>query len=62
MQELHSRSPVRALLATLGGGLGPGQVGFIVAKPGVGKSALLAHLGLDQLVHGSNVLHIALKP
>ena len=40
MQELHSRSPVRALVGHLGGGLGPGQVGFIVAKPGVGKSAM----------------------
>lgn len=60
MQELHARSPIRVLVGHLGGGLGPGQVGFIVAKPGVGKSALLAHLGLDQLIHGSNVLHIAL--
>jgi hypothetical protein len=60
MQDLHTRGPIRVLVGHLGGGLAPGQVGFIVAQPGVGKSAFLAHLGLDQVLHGSNVLHIAL--
>ena len=60
MQDLHSRGPIRVLASHLGGGLAPGQVGFIIAQPGVGKSALLAHIGLDQLIHGLNVLHIAL--
>ena len=60
MQDLHSRGPIRVLAGHLDGGLAPGHVGFIVAHPGIGKSALLAHIGLDQLLHGSNVLHIAL--
>lgn len=60
MQDLHTRGPIRVLMGHMDGGLSPGQVGFIIAQPGVGKSALLAHIGLDQLLHGSNVLHIAL--
>ena len=60
MQELHTLGPMRILASHIDGGIAPGQVGFITAEPGVGKSALLAHIGLDQVIHSSNILHIAL--
>lgn len=60
MHELSQLSPVRALAQHLSGPLSAGEVGFITAKAGVGKSALLVHFALEQLVQGHNVLHVAL--
>ncbi len=40
--------------------LRPGQVGVLMARAGVGKSACLVHLGLDHLDRGLQVLHLAL--
>jgi hypothetical protein len=59
--DLYERSPVRALAEHLDGGLGAGQVGFIVARAGVGKSALLVHLSLDALLRDVTVLHVSLR-
>ena len=55
------RSPMRILNEQLGEGLEPGQIGVIVAKPGVGKSPLLVHIALDALLQDIPVLHVALK-
>ena len=60
MQELQIRGPIRAISKHLDDGLRPGQVGFVVAQPGIGKSALLVHIALDRLVGGANVLHVSL--
>lgn len=61
MHDLYERNPVRALAQHLGGPVGPGEVAFITARPGVGKSALLVHVALDQLLQDRNVLHVALE-
>lgn len=55
------RSPLRALLAALGGGLRSGEVGLIGGRAGVGKSSLLIHLALSRLLREESVLHIALR-
>lgn len=60
MHDLYGDSPVRALAQHLGGPLEPGQVAFVTARAGVGKSALLVHLALDQLLQDRDVLHVAL--
>lgn len=60
-QELYKRSPMRILNEHLGEGLAPGEIGVIVAKPGVGKSPLLVHIALDALLQDIPVLHVALK-
>ncbi len=60
-QELYKRSPMRILNEHLGKGLEPGEIGVIVAKPGVGKSPLLVHVALDALFRDVPVLHVALK-
>lgn len=41
----------------LNGGLGAGEIGFVVAMSGVGKSHLLTHFGAAAFKEGKNVLH-----
>lgn len=45
----------------LDGGLGRGELGFIVAPAGSGKSWLLARLGGEAVKQGKNVLHVTLE-
>lgn len=61
MHELDERNPVRSLNQYLGGPIGRGEVAFIAAPAGVGKSVLLVHVALDRLLLGRNVLHVALS-
>jgi hypothetical protein len=42
------------------GGLQPGRMGLLVGQAGVGTTALLCHLGVDALLSGNPVLHVAL--
>ncbi len=44
--------------AALGFEPGPGQLGVVIAPAGVGKTAFLVHLGLDQAIARHNVLHV----
>jgi replicative DNA helicase len=43
------------------GGLGPGELGVIVAPSGVGKTWVLSHLGAEAVRQGKNVLHYTLE-
>ena len=45
----------------LNGGLGKGELGFIVAPAGSGKTWLLCRLGAEAMKQGKNVLHITLE-
>src|SRR5512142_3153885 len=58
-QEAILRSPLRILDRTIHGGLGKGHLGVIMAAAGVGKSACLVQIGLDALLRGKPVLHVA---
>ncbi len=58
-QEAILRSPLRILDRSIRGGLGKGHLGVIMAPAGVGKSACLVQLGLDALLRGKSVLHVA---
>jgi len=58
-QEAILQSPLRLLDRSIRGGLGKGHLGVIMAPPGVGKSACLVQLGLDALLRGKAVLHVA---
>lgn len=60
-KEVNARSPMRVFEGSLHGGLGLGHVGVVCAPPGVGKSALLVQLALDDLMRGRRVLHVALE-
>ena len=45
----------------LDGGLGKGELGFVVAPAGSGKSWFLARLGCEAMRQGKNVMHITLE-
>lgn len=45
----------------LDGGLAKGELGFIVAPAGAGKSWLLCRLGAEAMKSGKNVLHVTLE-
>jgi KaiC/GvpD/RAD55 family RecA-like ATPase len=59
MIELR-RSP-RTLLERDGyPGPGPGKLALVMSRAGVGKTALLVGIGIDALLSGQKVLHVAL--
>ncbi len=58
-QEAVLRSPLRILDRSIRGGLGKGHLGVIMAPAGVGKSGCLVQIGLDVLLRGRSVLHVA---
>jgi hypothetical protein len=58
-KDVNERSPMRVFERSMHGGLGRGNVGVIVARPGVGKTALLVQIALDDLLRDRKVLHIS---
>jgi hypothetical protein len=56
---LTARSPLRLLEKGLHGGLGRGNLGLVLAAPGVGKTSFLVGVALDDLMRGKPVLHVA---
>ncbi len=59
-KEVNAQSPLRILEHSTHGGLGAGNLGVLMAPPGVGKTAALVHIGLDDLMRERDVLHVAL--
>ncbi len=59
-KEVNQSSPLRILEKSIHGGLGPGNLGVVMARAGVGKTACLVQIGLDDAMRSQNVLHIAL--
>jgi hypothetical protein len=59
-KELNERSPLRLLEQSIHGGLGRGNLGVVAAPAGVGKTAFLVGVALDELMRDRKVLHIAL--
>ena len=49
-KELNERSPLRLLENSIHGGLGRGNLGVVVARHGVGKTAFLVGVALDDLL------------
>ena len=60
-EQLIERSPMRAVAASIRGGLESGQVGVVLAPAGVGKSAFMVQVALHSLLKGSPVLHVSLR-
>ncbi|MCH2171530.1 hypothetical protein MK489_12170 [Myxococcota bacterium] len=58
---LNARSPLRLLEAGLHGGLGPGNLGVVVAGRGVGKTSFLVGVALDELLRSGTVLHVSME-
>src|SRR6187431_1157607 len=58
-KEVNERSPMRVFEKSMHGGLGRGNVGVVASRPGVGKTALLVQIALDDLLRDRKVLHIS---
>jgi hypothetical protein len=50
---------MRVFEKSMHGGLGRGNVGLVAARPGVGKTPVLVHIALDDLLRDRKVLHIS---
>ena len=59
-KELSERNPLRLFEHSIHGGLGPGNVGVVVARHGLGKSAFLVGIAVDDAIRGRKVLHVSL--
>ncbi|MEO1267270.1 MAG: hypothetical protein AAFX99_04165 [Myxococcota bacterium] len=59
-KEVNEQSPLRILDSSIHGGLGKGNLGVVMARAGVGKTAFLVQIGLDDLLGERKVLHVAL--
>ncbi len=59
-KEVNTSSPLRILEKSMHGGLGNGNLGVVMARAGVGKTACLIQMGLDDLMRDRPVLHVAL--
>lgn len=60
-KETHARSPLRVFEKSIHGGLGPGNLGVVMSRPGVGKTAFLIGVAIDDLLQESKVLHVTLE-
>jgi hypothetical protein len=59
--DLITRNPLRLMGHESEDILVQGQFGALLARAGVGKTALLVQLSLNSLLQGKNVLHISLQ-
>ncbi len=59
IQHLNRVSPLRVFEESINGGLGKGNLGVIVSRHGVGKTACLVHIATDKLFKGENVIHVS---
>jgi hypothetical protein len=58
-ETVSRRNPMRIFEKCIHGGLGRGNLGVIMARAGVGKTACLIQISLDNLLRGRNVLHFS---
>jgi hypothetical protein len=59
--DLIQRNPLRLMGRDADEILSPGEFGAILARAGVGKTALLVQIALNTLLSGKNVLHVSLN-
>ncbi len=57
-KDLKNRSPLRVFERSIHGGLGKGNIGLVMSRAGVGKTAFLVDVGLDVCMGGEKVLHV----
>jgi hypothetical protein len=59
-KELNERNPLRLFEHSIHGGLGGGNIGVVVARHGIGKTAFLVGIALDEAMRGRKALHVSL--
>ncbi|KJS32242.1 MAG: hypothetical protein VR64_08740 [Desulfatitalea sp. BRH_c12] len=60
-QDLIMRNPLRLLGHESDDIIGPGRFGAVLARAGVGKTALVIQIALNSMLRDKNVLHISLN-
>jgi KaiC/GvpD/RAD55 family RecA-like ATPase len=61
MERFISVSPLKVLEQSSQKGLGPGNLGVLIARAGVGKTACLIHIAFDRIFHGEKLVHVSLE-
>jgi len=57
--DTQIRSPLRIFEKATEGGLGSGELGVVLSRHGVGKTAFLVGMAVDALLRGRKVMHIS---
>jgi hypothetical protein len=57
-KDINKRSPLRVFERSIHGGLGRGNVGLVMSRAGVGKTAFLVGVALDDCMRDRKVLHV----
>lgn len=60
MERFISVSPLRLLEKSSRKELGPGNLGVLIARAGVGKTACLIHIAFDRIFRGEKLVHVSL--
>jgi hypothetical protein len=61
IKKVHERSPLRVFERSIHGGLGAGNLGVVLSRPGMGKTSFMVGIALDILMRGNRVFHVALE-
>lgn len=61
MNDFIKVSPLKILEMTSGKGLGRGNLGVLMARAGVGKTACLIHIALDKIFRKEKLVHVSLE-
>ncbi len=61
LSEMEQKSPVRILEKSTHGGVGKGNLGVFLSRPGVGKTACLVYIALDEIIRGNKVIHFGVE-
>ncbi len=61
MKDFMSVSPLKILEFSTKKDLGPGHLGVLIARAGVGKTACLIHIALDRIFRGEKLVHVSLE-
>lgn len=59
-KELIKNSPLRVLNPDLNGGGISKRMGLVMARAGLGKTAILVQIAIDSLLRGNRVLHVSI--
>jgi hypothetical protein len=60
MKNFISVSPLKVLDLSSRKSLGIGNLGVVIARAGVGKTACLIHIGLHRIFQGGKIVHVSL--
>ena len=60
-KEVGERSPLRVFERSIHGGLGRGNLGLVLSRPGGGKTGFLVSVAIDDALRGRKVLHVSTR-